>query len=93
MLPSPQTSEDVLAPTPFQPGGAEIPNGRATVIWRKSQRHRADRRIDARRRDRARRAMLGCRLFSIRIVRPTIVPTPYDGTLREKSRTFISRLL
>src|SRR4029079_12883196 len=25
----------------FQLGGAEIPNVRATVIWRKSQRHRA----------------------------------------------------
>jgi hypothetical protein len=41
MLPSPQTSEDVLAPTPFQRGGAEISIGRATAIWRKSQRHRA----------------------------------------------------
>ena len=40
MLPSPQTSEDVLAPTSFQPGGAEIPTIRATVIWRNSQRHR-----------------------------------------------------
>jgi hypothetical protein len=40
MLPSPQTSEDVLAPTPFQPGGAEIPTIRANAIWRNSQRHR-----------------------------------------------------
>jgi hypothetical protein len=41
MLPSPLTSEDVLAPTSFQGVGAEIPTIRATVIWRKSQRHRA----------------------------------------------------
>jgi len=41
MLPSPQTSKHILAPASFQLGGAEIPNVRATVIWRKSQRHRA----------------------------------------------------
>jgi hypothetical protein len=41
MLPSPQTSEDVLAPTSFQRGGAELPTARASAIWRKSQRHRA----------------------------------------------------
>jgi len=34
MLPSPQTSEDVLAPTSFQRGGAEFPIVRATAIWR-----------------------------------------------------------
>jgi len=41
MIPSPQTSEDVLAPTSFQRGSAEIPTARATAIWRKRQRHRA----------------------------------------------------
>jgi hypothetical protein len=40
MLPSPQTSEDVLAPTSFQRGGAEFSIVRATAIWRKSQKHR-----------------------------------------------------
>jgi hypothetical protein len=32
MLPSPQTSEDVLAPTLSQPGGAEDPTIRAIAI-------------------------------------------------------------
>ena len=41
MLPSPQTSEDVLAPNWFRPNGADIPSARASVIWRRSQRHRA----------------------------------------------------
>jgi hypothetical protein len=41
MLPSPQTSEDMLAPTLFRPGGAEVLTSRAIEIWRRSQRQRA----------------------------------------------------
>ena len=76
MLPSPQTSEDVLAPTSVQPGGAEIPTIRATVIWRNSQRYRRGDVLA-----RATWIVIGERCLVVgysvfALLAPTIVPTP-----------------
>ena len=58
------------------------PRHRNLAIESKGSRRR---RIDARRLDRSRRAILGCRLLSLRIVRPSNIPYPYDGAVRKKS--------
>jgi len=94
MLPSPQTSEDVLAPTPFQPGGAEISTSRATVIWRNSQTYRGGGVL-------ARTTWIvlagQCLLVdysvSASLALPSFVPASHDGTLPEKSHRIMSQLL
>ena len=84
MLPSPQTSEDMLAPTPFQRGGAEISIGRATAIWRSSQRDRGDVvSIRAAWIDLVEHDLVVGRLVFASFARTSY--HPYDGAIREKS--------
>ena len=59
----------------WQRGDSDRPRHRNLAKEAKASRRR---RSDARHLDRARRAVLGCRLLSIRIARLTIVPTPLD---------------
>jgi hypothetical protein len=94
MLPSPQTSEDVLAPSPFERGGAEFPTVYASAIWRKRQRHRAGVvSMHAAWIARVGQCSVVCYSVFASLAPPSSLLPMTASCMREKAHTFVSRSL